>query len=71
MKTPMTAANVLRALQVGAATADELACDMAGGSRLASAILHNLRKQGRVKARPYTYGGGPKTLLYSLPEHAR
>lgn len=69
MKTPMTSESILRALQVGASTADELACDLAGGSRLASAILHNLRKQGRVKARPYTYGGGPKTLLYSLPEH--
>lgn len=73
MKRPMTAASVLRALRVGPATADELAYDLAGGARLASAILHNLATQARVKSRPY-YGDDNQRgvkLLYSLPEHAR
>lgn len=71
MKRPMTAASIMRALQVGPATADELAYDLAGGSRLASAILHNLCKQSRVTSRPYYYGDNTPRLLYSLPEHAR
>lgn len=71
MKTPMTAASILRALQVGPSTADELAYDLAGNARLASAILHNLQKRSAVKSRPYYYGDSVPRLLYSLPEHAR
>lgn len=71
MKTPMTSASILRALQVGPATADELTYALAGNVRLASGILHNLAKQGRVRSRDYHYGDGRERLLYSLPEHAR
>lgn len=67
--------RVLRGLEVGPATADELALEMGGNARQVSAVLHNLRDQGRVMARPYHAGGDRKQtgikLLYSLPEHAR
>lgn len=75
MKAVPTTENILRAQRQGAATADELAYDLAGGSNKLSAVLCNLQKQGRVVSRPYHYtGDGCKPVgerrLYSLPEHA-
>lgn len=73
MKPKANVDNVLRALAVGPSTADELAYDLGGGVHLISAVLHNLRDQSRVVARPYhaePERGGCR-MLYSLPEHVR
>jgi len=64
--------NVLRELGNGPATANELAVSFGGKVRKVSAVLTNLRKQGRVGSRDFHLGADCKTRdvvnLYFLPE---
>jgi DNA-binding HxlR family transcriptional regulator len=63
--------RVLRALELGPATVDELAADMGWNHRNLSAVLHNLQKQQRVHSKPYhgVYKQKGDARLYALPEH--
>jgi len=64
--------NVLRELGNGPATARELALSFGGKVQHVSAVLANLREQGRVGARDFHLGDDHKTRdvvnLYFLPE---
>lgn len=63
--------RVLRALELGPATVDELAVDLGWNHHNLSAVLHNLQKQQRVHSKPY-HGIHKQTgdrRLYALPEH--
>lgn len=64
--------NVLRELGNGPATAKELALSFGGKVQGVSAVLVNLRKQGRVGSRDFHLGDDRKTRetvnLYFLPE---
>lgn len=65
--------NVLRELGNWPATANELALSFGGKVQNVSAVLVNLRKQGRVGSRNFHLGDCRKTRevvnLYYLPEH--
>lgn len=63
--------RVLRALELGPATVDELAVDMGWNRHNLSAVLHNLQRQGRIHSKPYhgIYKQVGNRRLYALPEH--
>ena len=63
--------RVLRALELGPATVDELAVDMGWNHHNLSAVLHNLQNQRRVHSKPYhgPYSQKGDRRLYALPEH--
>lgn len=63
--------NVLRELGNGPATAKELALSFGGKVQCVSAVLTNLRKQGRVGSRDFHLGDHRTrdvVNLYFLPE---
>lgn len=63
--------RVLRALELGPATVDELVVDMGWDRHNLSAVLHNLQRQERVHSKPYhgVYKQKGDARLYALPEH--